>query len=156
MHLSVALALVAASSLLSLAPDPTDPSPDLLPEEVVRIQVEALQHNDEPTPDAGVEAAFRFASPDNRAATGPVERFARMVKGPVYGDMIGFEQAEFGLVEVEGDRAVQRVTLAHADGRRVTYAFVLSRQRGGPYDGCWMTDGVVREAEPSQRGVRRV
>ncbi len=33
------------------------------------------------------------------------------------------------------------------DGRRVTYVFTLSRQRGGEYDGCWMTDGVTRERE---------
>ena len=143
--LLAALALLAlpAALLVARTPDP-EPSPDLSPADVVRVQVEALQRNDDPRPDAGIEAAFRFASPGNRAATGPLPRFARMVKGPVYGDMIDFASAEYGDVALEGDRAAQRVTLVQDDGRRVTYVFTLSRQAGGEYDGCWMTDGVAR------------
>ena len=90
-------------------------------EEVVRVQVEALGANDTPTPDAGIATAFRFASPGNRAATGPLERFTRMVKGPVYGDMIDATTAAYGRVVVEGDRAALRVSLGHADGRRIQY-----------------------------------
>ena len=134
------------------------PSPDLTPEEVVRLQVEALQRNDEPRPDAGIATAFRFASPGNRRATGPLERFAAMVKGPVYGDMLGFESAEYGVMRVEGDLAAQRVTLVQSDGRRVRYVFGLSKQTGGDCAGCWMTDSVVREADPPGRenGLRRI
>jgi hypothetical protein len=120
------------------------PSPDLTPEEVVRLQVEALQRNDEPRPDAGIATAFRFASPGNRRATGPLERFTTMVKGPVYGDMLDFARAEYGRIAVDGERAAQRVTLTHDDGRRAVYVFILSRQDGGLFDGCWMTDGVAR------------
>ncbi|MEM1116029.1 MAG: DUF4864 domain-containing protein [Bacteroidota bacterium] len=157
----LALSLLAAPAALlyaasgPTAPDP-EPSPDLLPEEVVRIQVEALQRNDEPSPDAGIAAAFRFASPGNRAATGPLDRFARMVKGPVYRDMLGFARADYEPMRVEGRRAVQRVTLTHADGRRVAYVFELSQQRGGDCDGCWMTDSVIREAQPPEPALRRI
>ncbi|MEP0546721.1 MAG: DUF4864 domain-containing protein [Rhodothermales bacterium] len=134
------------------------PSPDLTPEEVVRLQVEALQHNDEPRPDAGIETAFRFASPSNRRATGPLARFAAMVKGPVYGDMLGFESAEYGEMRVEGDLAAQRVTLVQSDGRRVRFVFGLSKQTAGRCAGCWMTDTVVPEPMPTDRenGVRRI
>jgi hypothetical protein len=154
-----ALALLAVL-LFAAAPDPSDdprPSPELSPEAVVRLQVEALQRNDEPHPDAGIEAAFRFASPANRRATGPIERFAAMVKGPAYGAMLGFERAEYGEMRVEGDRAAQRVTLVQPDGRRVSYVFGLSKQSGGEYDACWMTDSVLREtAMPRDNGVRRI
>lgn len=159
LHLAAVLAPAALWSglaLLAFASGPNrgpEPSPDLSPEDVVRIQVEALGHNDVPAPDAGIETAFRFASPSNRAATGPLERFARMIRGG-YPDMIGFERAEYGPVSVRGDQAVQRVTLVQPDGRRATYAFVLSRQAGGPYDGCWMTDGVI-EPPPPTNGLRR-
>lgn len=157
---TVALAALAASAALALAaspdrpPDP-EPSPDLTPGEVVRVQVEALGRNDEPTPDAGIGAAFRFASPANRAATGPLGRFTQMVKEG-YGDMLTFDRAEYGLLRVEGDQAAQEVTLVQADGRRTTYLFALSRQTGGACDGCWMTDGVLRQRVPSTNGVRRV
>ena len=51
------------------------PSPELSPREVVQLQVEALGTNDEPFAQAGVKAAFDFASPANKRATGPLERF---------------------------------------------------------------------------------
>lgn len=143
---ALALLLVPAALLLTSRTDP-EPSPALSPAEVVRLQVEALQHNDDPYPNAGIETAFVFASPSNRAATGPLPRFGAMVRGPVYGDMLDFESAEFGDIVVEGPLAAQRVTLLHADGRRVTYVFSLSRQEGGRYDGCWMTDGVARQPD---------
>ncbi|MEM8556868.1 MAG: DUF4864 domain-containing protein [Bacteroidota bacterium] len=154
------VAALLAVFLLAAAPDSSDeepqPSPDLTPEEVIRLQVEALQQNDTPYPDAGIEAAFRFASPANKQATGPLRRFAEMVKGPVYGAMLGFERAEYGPIQVQGDRAVQRVTLVQPDGRRVSYVFGLTRQTEGAYDGCWMTDAVMRDTQPArENGLRR-
>lgn len=147
-------ALATGALLFAAAPtnDP-EPSPDLTPEEVIRIQVEALQANDSPTPDAGIAAAFRFASPGNRAATGPLPRFTQMVKGG-YADMLGFASAEYGPIQVAGDQAQQAVTLVQRDGRRTVYMFALGRQRGGRYDGCWMTDGVGERA-PATNGLRR-
>ena len=135
------------------APDP-EPSPDLGPAEVVRIQVEALGANDTPAPDAGIAAAFRFASPGNRAATGPLPRFAAMVKAG-YPDLLTFEVAEYGALRVVGDEAAQRVTLVQADGSRTAYVFGLSRQTGGACDGCWMTDAVV-PAEPGATQTFRI
>ncbi|MEL6615366.1 MAG: DUF4864 domain-containing protein [Bacteroidota bacterium] len=129
-------------------PDP-DPSPDLTPQEVIQLQVEALQVGD----DEGIETAFRFASPGNRATTGPLDRFTRMVREG-YGDMLGFERAEFGRMVVEGDEAVQRVTLIQPDGRRTAYLFALSKQSGGPYADCWMTDAVM-PVPPEDNGLIR-
>ncbi|MEM6325498.1 MAG: DUF4864 domain-containing protein [Bacteroidota bacterium] len=153
------LLLVLPIALLAIRADPMDdpkPSPDLTAEEVIRLQVEALQANNED--DAGIATAFRFASPDNRAATGPLERFTAMVKGPAYRDMLGFERAMYSDIRIQGDEAAQRVTLVQSDGRRVAYVFGLSRQRGGEYDGCWMTDAVIRQEAPppGRNGQRRV
>lgn len=52
-----------------------DPSPDLSPDQVVRIQLDAMARNDEPAPDSGIATAFKFASPENQAQTGPLDRF---------------------------------------------------------------------------------
>ena len=135
-------------------PDP-EPSPEMTPEEVVRVQVEALRQNDEPYDGAGIEAAWRFASPANRRATGPLPRFAEMIELG-YADMLGFERAEYGPMRVEGGQAAQWVTLVQADGSRSAYVFGLSRQEGGPYDGCWMTDAVVRAPESAGDGYTRI
>ncbi len=159
MRTSALFASLAAVLLFAaFSPDDPQPSPDLSPEEVVRLQVEALQRNDEPRPDAGIETTYRFASPGNRAFTGPLDRFTAMVKGPAYRDLLGFERAEYGEMRVEGDLAAQRVTLVQTDGRRVTYVFGLSKQTEGGCEGCWMTDTVVPETGPSDRenGLRRI
>ena len=145
--------VVAAASAGASSPDP-QPSPEWTAAEVIRLQVEALQHNDRPHADAGIGTAFEFASPGNRAATGPLARFAEMVHGPAYRDMLGFERAVYGQIRVEGDRAAQEVTLVQPDGRRVAYVFGLSRQSGGAYDGCWMTDAVVRQDVPTNGTTR--
>ncbi len=120
------------------------PSPNLSPTEVVKIQIEALGKNDMPHLNRGIEIAFRFASPENKIATGPLERFTQMVSSPVYRPLLNHRTAEYGPIEVTGDLAVQPVTLIAQDGGKVGYIFSLSKQAGGPYDGCWMTDGVSR------------
>ena len=51
------------------------PSAEHAPQEVVRIQMEALRYNDEKN--RGIEIAFRFASPSNKADTGPLPRSFR-------------------------------------------------------------------------------
>lgn len=118
------------------------PSPALSPEDVVRIQLEALRRND--LQNRGIAVAFRFASPANRANTGPLERFVSMIRNGPYALMLRFRAASYGPVESRGFRARQRVTLADA-GRSVTYWFYLSRQSEEPYIDCWMTDAVYVE-----------
>ena len=118
------------------------PRPGLLPGEVIRIQLEALRHNDER--DRGIEVAFRFASPANRQSTGPLPRFVRMIKQGPYALMLDFHEASYGTVEVREDRARQRVTLT-GPRARVSYWFYLSRQSKAPFADCWMTDAVFVE-----------
>jgi hypothetical protein len=120
------------------------PSPKLSPEDVVRIQLEALQHNDAPTKDAGIAIAFRFASPSNQTATGPLEKFILLVKNPLYRPMLNHKRAERAQIEIEGDQARQRVTIITADDERITYLFTLSKQADGQFKDCWMTDAVER------------
>jgi len=134
----------AASARPAAAPRP---SPALTPHEVVTIVLEALRNNDLPTKDRGIAVTFDFASPANREATGPIERFASLVKNPFYRPMINHQRAERGEMIILGSEARQRVTLVVAGGERVTYTFILTRQGEGQYRGCWMTDGVVRETE---------
>ena len=118
------------------------PAPTLSPDDVIRIQIEALRNNDES--DRGVEVAFRFASPSNKSNTGPLTRFAAMLKSGPYALMLGFQKADFEPVEVRDDRARQRVTLT--DNRQsLSFWFYLSRQSSEPFVDCWMTDAVLIE-----------
>jgi hypothetical protein len=126
------------------------PAPSLSASQVVSIVLNALQHNDDPQPDAGIATTFEFASPANRVETGPFQRFALMIKNPAYRVMLGFRSATRSPVETDGNHARQRVVIVGRDGSQVTYVFLLSKQADGPYANCWMTDGVIRQkdAEP--------
>ena len=117
------------------------PNPNLTPEDVIRIQVEALQNNDRD--DTGIEITFRFASPANREFTGPLNRFKRMVKSPAYSPMLNHKLAEYGPLEVSEESASQRVTIIDPNGNATVYLFSLSKQSDPSCEGCWMTDSVL-------------
>lgn len=121
------------------------PTPDseFGPERVVSIQLDALATNDDPFENAGIGTAYNFASPSNRRATGPFDRFVQMVTGQQYAPMVNHMEATTGPMEKNGTTAEQRVTLTGPDGRTVTYAFGLSNQREAPLDGHWLTDRVL-------------
>lgn len=134
----------APSDATSLVPADSLPEPDssLSPKAVVRLQVEALGANDTPREDAGIEAAFNFASPANKRATGPLRRFRTLFETPAYRPMIDHRGATYSDARVDGDAAQVGVILVTPDGRRAGYIFRLSKQSDAPYEGCWMTDGV--------------
>ncbi|MDJ0779967.1 MAG: DUF4864 domain-containing protein [Gammaproteobacteria bacterium] len=124
--------------------DPVLPTPnaEYAPEDVVRIVIEALSHNDEPFANAGIETTFGFASPANKVNTGPLDRFVSMVKDKPYGIMVDHVDSEFSEVRYMNGSAVQLVYLLGRDGRGVVFAFRLSQQGEGPFKGMWMTDAV--------------
>ena len=138
----VALAADATGSAEDPLSDALVPRPGLSPGEVIRIQLEALRHNDDG--DRGIAIAFRFASPANRVQTGPLPRFVRMIRQGPYALMLDFREASYGTVEVRESVARQRVTLTGARAR-ISYWFYLSRQSKAPFAGCWMTDAVFVE-----------
>ena len=146
------LVFAAAAAFLALtAPSPARstshgafPGPEYGPADVVRIQVQALADNDTPYRNAGIEVAFRFASPANKRVTGPLWRFIRLLYDPTYRPFLNHKVAHFGQVDIQGSEATQTVILTAVNGQRVGYVFRLSRQRGAPCEACWMTDGVWR------------
>ncbi len=121
----------------------TEPDPSLSPQDVVSIQIEALQNNDIPYEDRGIEVTFNFASPANKRMTGPLERFKAMVRNPVYGPMINHRSAKYENLVVEGEFARIDVVLNSKEGAYLGYRFILSRQHGNEHEGSWMTDAVI-------------
>ena len=117
------------------------PEPELKPNDVVRLQLLAMQQNDES--DIGIEVTFRFASPANKIQTGPLKRFISLVRNPSYLPLLNHTNATFLELTVEEDFAVQDVIITTSKGKRIGYRFRLSIQKGTLYPGCWMTDSVV-------------
>jgi len=120
------------------------PMPQLSPREVVDMQLKAMQENNEPYKDHGIEVAYRFASPSNKEATGPLHHFVNMVHNERYRSLLNFQRYGLDDAEVLGDKALQKATLIDAEGEPVVYVFQLARQQEGEFYGCWMTEGVIR------------
>ena len=64
------------------------PNKDILPSEVIKIQLTGLQNNDIDFKDGGIEQTWNFAHPNNKRATGPLDNFKRMIKSDAYQMMI--------------------------------------------------------------------
>jgi len=124
------------------------PSPRLGPDEVIRIQLEALRTNSAEHGDSGIALAFEFSSPGNREAMGPLPQFTQMVRSPSYSPILGHRRAELGPMLIVGRQAQQVVTVVSRSWMRYTYVFVLTKQEDGLYQDCWMTDGVVLTESP--------
>lgn len=128
------------------------PAGGLSAEDVIATILGALAHNDDPAKDTGIATAFHFASAENQRTTGPLGRFASMVKGPVYAPLIDHAAAEVVNMSAGPDSGMTfRVVVTigstfpvtEARGQRVAYLWLLSRQ---PVEGkglCWVTDGVA-------------
>jgi hypothetical protein len=125
------------------------PSPELAPAEVVKIQLSALKENN--ASNAGIELTFRFASPENRSTTGPLERFVRMVRSHPYDRLINHLSVGYEPMQISGDEAYQAITVKDSIGEQTTYLWVLGRQEKGEYADCWMTDAVLPLTRPVPR-----
>ena len=64
------------------------PKNSIVPSDVVKIQLTALQKNDLGYEDSGIEQTWNFAHPNNKKVTGPLDNFKRMIKGDSYQMMI--------------------------------------------------------------------
>ena len=117
------------------------PEPELKPNDVVRLQLLAMQQNDDS--DFGIEVTFRFASPANKKQTGPLKRFISLVRNPSYRPLLNHINATFLELTVEEVFAIQDVIITTSNGERIGYRFRLSIQKGPLYPGCWMTDSVT-------------
>ena len=117
------------------------PEPKLKPNDVVRLQLLAMQQNDDS--DFGIEVTFRFASPANKKQTGPLKRFISLVRNPSYRPLLNHINATFIELTVEEVFAIQDVIITTSNGERIGYRFRLSIQKGPLYPGCWMTDSVI-------------
>lgn len=149
-----AVAIFAVFTFASCAADTPIPSPKWQPVQVVSFQLEAMRNNN-PQNNKGFTAAYRFASPRNKAAIGGIKDFGRMLNS-AFSDMLTHTAATLKIVKMLGDQAVIGATLTLPDKEKHRYFFVLTRHLGAPCDGCWFTDGVIpleQNAPPPLRSI---
>ena len=136
----------------STQPTVAAPDPRWSPADVVRFQMDALRRT--PHEAEGFEHCYRFASPENREAVGTLQQFQSMLTRQ-YAPLLGHHQSVIGSGHIEGNSAAVLATGIAADGSFLCYQFMLSKQLGGGFDDCWMTDSVIAvppnvEVNPNQ------
>lgn len=127
---------------MSARADLVEPDPSIAPVEVVAIQLKALQFNDNPEPDFGIAQTWAFAHPRNRAVTGPLPRFASMIKGPSYSMMLNHSRHEIRPVTVGPDMAQFDVLLETYGGKILLFQWGVEKVASGEFTGSWMTVAV--------------
>ena len=135
----------------TLYADMIKPDPSISPKEVISIQLIALQNNDLPFNDAGIEQTWEFAHPDNRAFTGPLDNFIRMLKNPSYVMMIDHLEHKIIPVQEQEMNSYYFVELIDINGKKFGFEWTVEKVNlNGEFKDCWMTVGVSQPMPLSQ------
>lgn len=120
---------------------PTYPTSQLSPELVVQAQLKALQDRD-------FTSVFAFASPANKEATGPLDRFTAMLGTEPYDTLVGHSGGTpLRDVQISSTRFVQLVGFGS-----IVFSWAMRLQETpGPLFNCWMTDSVQPVSVPPPR-----
>lgn len=129
-----------STSRSNTSPLALSPSPELAPQAVIEVVLQALQAYDAPHAAAGAEVLYAFCSPRMKGAVGDLEALKRALANELYRPLVGHSSAELGALQQIGDSARQMVTV---DG--VSYTVALAKARYGEHVGCWLISGIARE-----------
>ena len=127
------------------------PNPDFLPEEVVSIQLIALQKNNIPFKDSGIEQTWEFAHPYNRKFTGPLSKFISMMHTPSYSIMLDHKEHNIIFVKRYDIQIFFFVELIDNSGVYVGFKWIVEKVLDeGEFKNCWMTTSVSQPMQLSR------
>ncbi len=119
------------------------PSSNIKPSEVVKIQLLGLQNNNDGFEDSGIEQTWNFAHPNNKKATGPLDKFKRMIKSNNYQMMIN--HISHTITEIRGGDNWVQFEVIILDNKKIYHKFnwqVEKYTEDGPLKDCWLTTMV--------------
>jgi len=140
---------------LSLVPDS-----GLTAGEVVMGVLDALNHNDVPTENYGVELLFAYASAKNvlKSDKSPsVEEYADFIKTSEYAPMLDHSQViiDKGDYSFDKKKAYFNARLRTGSGRDFTAVNFILSTNGTGEDDCWLIDSAIIRTDGLGRGRRR-
>ena len=144
--ISAALIIISLGSLRfydNYSPNLIKPNISLKPFDVVSIQLNSLQRNNIPYKDAGIEQVWRFAHPNNKKITGPLEKFKKMIYSESYQMLIEHENSEITILKEDINRSVYKVYILSKDKKKYSYIWQIEKVSDeGNFLNCWMTISV--------------
>ena len=124
------------------------PNSTIKPSDVVKIQLLGLQKNNDVFEDSGIEQTWNFAHPNNKKATGPLERFKKMIKGNNYQMMIN--HLSHTITQVRRGNSWVQFEVILLDKEKIYHKFNWQVEKytgDGPLKNCWLTT-MVSSPEP--------
>ena len=119
------------------------PNITLKPFDILTIQLNSLQNNNVPFKDAGIEQTWKFAHPNNKAMTGPLEKFKQMIYSRSYKILLEHENNEITILNETNNRSVYKVYILSKEKKKYYYIWQIEKVRQeGDLKNCWMTTSV--------------
>ena len=132
------------------AADLIKPKPTLKPLDVLLIQLNSLKNNNTPYTDAGIEQTWEFAHPNNKAITGPLNKFKQMIYSKSYEILISHENSEITILKETENISIYKVVILSKDKKKYYYIWQVEKVLfEGVLKDCWMTTSV---SSPSYLG----
>jgi len=119
------------------------PNSNIKPYEVVKIQLLGLQKNNEVFEDNGIEQTWNFAHPNNKKATGPLDKFKSMIKSNNYQMLIN--HISHTITQIRGGDNWVQFEVIILDKNKIYHKFnwqVEKYNEDGPLKDCWLTTMV--------------
>ena len=123
--------------------DLVKPNTNLQPFDVLMIQLSSLKNNNIPYKDAGIEQTWEFAHPNNKAITGPLDKFKKMIYSKSYKILISHINSEIIILKETRDISVYKVIVLTKSKEK--YFFIWQVEKiliEGDLKNCWMTTSV--------------
>ena len=136
------LILLLISSTFSNA-ELLNPSSNIKPKEVIKIQLNGLQKNDSKFKDSGIEQTWNFAHPNNKRVTGPLSKFKMMLKSDSYGMMIN--HLSHTITELGSSDKWAQFEVIILDKNKIYHKFNWQVEKytlDGSLKDCWLTTMV--------------
>jgi hypothetical protein len=125
------------------SPNLTKPNKYLEPIDVISIQLNSLQRNNVPFKDAGIEQVWKFAHPNNKKMTGPLEKFKKMLYSKSYKMLIGHENSDITILSENSNKSIYKVFILSNDKKKYSYIWQIEKvNQEGDLKNCWMTTSV--------------
>ena len=119
------------------------PNKLILPDEVIKIQLEGLMNNNKGFKDSGIEQTWNFAHPNNKKNTGPLPNFKVMIKGKTYQMLL--DHLSHTITELGASDKWAQFEVIILDREKIYHKFnwqVEKYAEDGPLKDCWLTTMV--------------
>ena len=143
LHLTFSVIVIFFCNISLLKADLLTPNDSILPDEVIKIQLDALMDNDGDFKDSGIEQTWNFAHPNNKKNTGPLPNFKMMIKGNSYQMLLN--HLSHKITNVGNTAKWAQFEVIILDKEKIYHKFNWQVEKyieEGPLKDCWLTTMV--------------